>query len=447
MTSTEQTEIIRIKGGKPLVGEVYISGAKNSVLKLMSAAILTPHPVKLYNVAQLTDVQVMADVIRHLGVKVEQDGNTMTIDAKEITTTVAPYDLVSKMRASFLVLGALLARCGQATVALPGGCSIGKRGVDLHLKGLQALGAKIDTEQGNVQAEATRLVGRQILLDTPSVGATENIMLAAVLAEGTTTICNAAEEPEIQDLANFVNAIGGEIHGAGTSEITINGVDPKQMRGAEFTVVPDRIEAATYMAAGIGTQGKVVVHDVIPAHLTSVIRKLEDMGATITQDGPNTLIASSSGRLEAQNLVTQPYPGFPTDIQAPFMTLLSQAKGTSIITETLYENRFRHVGELIRMGAKIKQEGNIAAITGVKKLTGTQVEASDLRAGAGLIVAGLMAEGTTEIFEIQYIDRGYERYIEKFRNLGATIERASYDKTTVTEAQNVMTANSENRLG
>lgn len=431
MSTIEKTEIIRIKGSKPLVGEVYISGAKNSVLKLMSAAILTPHPVTLHNVAQLTDVHVMAEVIRHLGVKVEQSGSTMMIDASEITTTIAPYDLVSKMRASFLVLGALLARSGHAKVALPGGCSIGKRGVDLHLKGLMALGAKIETDQGYVEAQAAKLVGRQILLDTPSVGATENIMLAAVLAEGTTTIINAAEEPEIQDLANFVNAIGGEVHGAGTSEITINGVSPKNMRGAEFTVVPDRIEAATYMCAAIGTQGKVTVHDLIPAHLTSVIRKLEDMGAVIQQEGPNSLTVSATGRLQAQNLVTQPYPGFPTDIQAPFMSLLAMAKGTSIITETLYENRFRHVGELLRMGAKIKQEGNIAAITGVKQLTGTQVQASDLRAGAGLIVAGLMAEGITEIFEIQYIDRGYERYIEKFSNLGATIEKVMYAKQNI----------------
>lgn len=421
--ATEQTEILVIEGGHRLTGEVSIAGAKNSVLKLMSAALLTPHPVTLHNVPELADVEVMADVIRYVGAQVEMTGNTMTIHTPEITSTEAPYELVSKMRASFLVLGSLISRMGEARVALPGGCSIGKRGVDLHLKGLQRLGASIETEQGYVDATASKLVGQQILLDMPSVGATENIMLAAVFAEGTTIICNAAEEPEIQDLANFVNAIGGDVHGAGTSEITINGVSPDKMRGTTFTVSPDRIEASTYMAGAIATQGDIIVHNIIPGHLTAMFRKFEDMGAELTLQSPNSIRVRSNGRLEAQNIITQPYPGFPTDTQAPFMALLAVANGISIITETLYENRFKHVGELVRMGAKIKQEGNIAAVTGVSKLVGAQVKASDLRAGAGLIIAGLMAEGQTEIHDLYHIDRGYDRFVEKWKGLGAHIER------------------------
>lgn len=426
-TLTEQTEILVIEGQHRLSGEVEISGAKNSALKLMAAAILTPYPVTLHNVPKLSDVAVMADVIRHLGVEVIQDGNSMHINAKNIITTEAPYELVSKMRASFLVLGALLARCGEARVAMPGGCSIGKRGIDLHIKGLKRLGADVITDQGYVEAKSSHLVGREILLDMPSVGATENIMLAAVFAEGTTIICNAAEEPEIQDLANFVNAIGGEIYGAGTSEITINGVDPAKMRGTEFTVVPDRIEAATYMVAAVATQGDVTLKNIVPNHLLSVIRKLDEMGANIERLGPNSLRVHFSGHVKPQNLITQPYPGFPTDNQALFMSLLSVADGASIINETLYENRFKMIGELCRMGAHIKQEGNVAAITGVKSLTGTQVKASDLRAGAGLIVAGLMAEGRTELYDIHHIDRGYENVVAKFQSLGAVISRVKMD--------------------
>ena len=424
---TEQTEILVIDGQHRLNGDVEISGAKNSALKLMAAAILTPHTVTLHNVPQLSDVTVMADVIRHLGVEVIHNGDCMIINAKSIHSTEAPYELVSKMRASFLVLGALLARCGEARVAMPGGCSIGKRGIDLHIKGLKRLGAEVQTDQGYVEAKASHLIGREILLDMPSVGATENIMLAAVFAEGTTIICNAAEEPEIQDLANFINAIGGEIYGAGTSEITINGVSHASMRGTEFTVVPDRIEAATYMVATAATQGNVTLKNVIPNHLLSVVRKLDEMGATIERLGPNTLRIQSSERLKPQNIITQPYPGFPTDNQATFMALLSVADGASIVNETLYENRFKMIGELCRMGAQIKQEGNIAAITGVKSLTGTQVKASDLRAGAGLIVAGLMAEGRTELYDIHHIDRGYENVVQKFQNLGAVISRVKMD--------------------
>ncbi len=418
-----------IQGCQSLKGTVTISGAKNSVLKLMGAALLTEHPVELRNVPQLSDVRVMTEVLRHLGAKVTHQGDVMVIEAKDVTNTEASYELVSKMRASFIVLGALLGRFHEARVSLPGGCSIGKRGVDLHIKGLQALGAQIVINQGYVEATASRLEGREILLDTPSVGATENIMLAAVLAEGATIISNAAQEPEIADLANFLNTMGADVSGAGTTEIIINGVPKSSLTGTSYNVVPDRIEAATYMIAAAGTQGNVVLENVIPGHLNSVIRKLEDVGAQVITEGPNTLRVIGTGKMEAQNIVTQPYPGFPTDLQAPFMSLLTIAEGVSIITETLYENRFKQVGELNRMGANIQCQNEIAVVTGVPHLTGAQVKASDLRAGAALVIAGLQAQGTTEITDLQHIDRGYEALVEKLTGLGAQIQRVPVDES------------------
>lgn len=416
-----------IEGSFSLNGTVRVSGAKNSVLKLMGAAILTSAPVELCNVPQLADVEVMTEVLRQLGAVVTVHGDSMIIDAKDIVRTEASYELVSRMRASFIVLGALLGRCHEAKVSLPGGCSIGKRGVDLHIKGLQALGAEIQINQGYVEATASKLEGKEILLDTPSVGATENIMLGAVLAEGVTVISNAAQEPEIVDLANFLNAIGADISGAGTAEIVINGVRPQDLHGTSYTVVPDRIEAATFMMAAAGTNGNILLENIIPGHLNSVIRKLEDAGVQITAEAPNALRIIGQQRLEAQNIVTQPYPGFPTDLQAPFMALLTIADGVSIITETLYENRFKQIGELNRMGAKIHQEGDIAVVTGVTHLTGTQVKASDLRAGAALVIAGLQAQGVTEIYDLHHIDRGYERLVEKLSGLGAKIDRIPVD--------------------
>jgi UDP-N-acetylglucosamine 1-carboxyvinyltransferase len=394
----------------------------------MAAALLSSAPVELTNVPRLTDVNVMVDVVKQLGCQVEQDGDRLSLFTPEITSTLAPYELVSKMRASFNVLGALLGRYGEAKVSLPGGCSIGKRSVDLHVKGLQALGAEVEINHGYVEAKATKLVGTKIVLDTPSVGATENIMLASVFAEGSTVISNAAQEPEIVDLANFINVMGGDIHGAGTSEIIINGVSQDSLRDVRYSVIPDRIEAATYLIATAATKGDVLIRNVFPTHLTSVIHKLSEMGTDILIPTPNSMRIRCNRRLMAKNIVTQPYPGFPTDLQAPFMALLASCDGVSIVTETLYENRFRQVGELQRMGAQIQHEGNVAVITGVDQLSGTQVKSSDLRAGAGLIIAGLSASGQTEIFELQHIDRGYEKIVQKFEQLGANIQRVAYEE-------------------
>jgi UDP-N-acetylglucosamine 1-carboxyvinyltransferase len=418
-----------IEGGWPLAGEIRPSGAKNSVLKLIAASLLSDQPLALSNVPQLSDVRVMADVVRQLGCTVTHEDDRLILDANHISSVMAPYELVTKMRASFNVLGALLGRMGEAKVSLPGGCSIGKRGVDLHVKGLQALGADVQIVHGYVEAKATKLVGSDILLDIPSVGATENIMLAAVLAEGVTTISNAAQEPEIIDLANFLNELGADIHDAGTHVITIHGV--KKLHGGSYSVVPDRIEAATFLMAAAATRGSVVVNGVVPSHLTAVTHKLQEMGVNVEMIGPNALQVTPPERLIAQNLVTQPYPGFPTDLQAPMMPLLAIADGVSVVTETIYENRFKHVGELKRMGAQIQTEGNVAIVTGVERLAGAPVKASDLRAGAAMVIAGLMADGQTEIYELQHLDRGYECLAEKLASLGAHIQRVEVESTVV----------------
>lgn len=419
------TQKLKIKGGLTLKGEVSVSGAKNAVLKLMAAAILAKGESKIHNVPELTDVQIMLNVIEELGIKTKYDkpNKTVTIDATDITNITAKYELVSKMRASFIVLGALVSRCKEAIVALPGGCAIGERRVDFHIKGLEALGAKIKIENGYVHAKASKLHGADIYLDIPSVGATENLMLAAVLAEGATRIQNAAQEPEIIDLANFLNAMGADVSGAGTSEIVINGVRQEDLRPIEYATIPDRIEAGTYMAGIIATRGKGIIKNVLPSHLTFYNSKLIKMGAKIKLIEPTILEVSCKQRLSAVNVVTQPYPGFPTDLQSLAMAMLTTADGVSIVTESLYENRFMQVPELRRMGADIHQERNHALIRGVKKLTGTNLKASDLRAGASLIIASLMAEGESIIESIHHIDRGYENFEEKFRNLGAQIER------------------------
>ena len=414
-----------IKGGTPLKGEVKIGGAKNSVLKLMAAALLVKGAVKIYNVPDLTDVDIMLEVIRQLGVKINYDKNekSVVIDATEIENVTAKYELVSKMRASFIVLGALVSRCKEAVVALPGGCAIGERRVDFHIKGLETLGAKIKIENGYVHAKASKLVGGDIYLDIPSVGATENIMLASVLAEGSTHIQNAAQEPEIVDLANFLNSIGADIVGAGTSEITINGVKQEQLHPVEYTTIPDRIEAGTYMSMIVGTRGKAIIHDIFPAHLTFFTNKLIKMGANIKLLDPTSIEVSCKNRLNSINFVTQPYPGFPTDLQSMAMALLVTANGVGIITESLYENRFMQVPELRRMGADIHQDRNHAIIKGIKKLSGATLVASDLRAGASLVVAGLMADGQSEVQKIFHIDRGYENFENKIQLLGGKIER------------------------
>lgn len=418
-----------ITGGTPLKGEVSIGGAKNAVLKLMAAAILAKGETVIHNVPDLTDVEIMLNVIEQLGTKTHYDkiNKTVTIDATDITNVTAKYELVSKMRASFIILGALVSRCKEAIVALPGGCAIGERRVDFHIKGLEALGADIKIENGYVHAKATKLEGSEIYLDIPSVGATENIMLAAILAEGSTKIQNAAREPEIIDLANFLNTMGADIVGAGTSDIVINGVTQDDLHPIEYTTIPDRIEAGTFMSAVVATRGSAIIKNIYPAHLTFFNNKLLKMGANIKLVEPTAIEVSAKGRLNTVNFVTQPYPGFPTDLQSMAMVLLSSANGVGIITESLYENRFMQVPDLRRMGADIHQDRNHAIIKGVKKLTGATVSASDLRAGASLVIAALMAEGTSEVENLHHIDRGYENFEDKIKALGGKIERVSVD--------------------
>lgn len=425
------TEKFRIHGGESLKGEVSIGGAKNSVLKLLAAAILVKGSTKIYNVPRLTDVDIMLNVLTDLGAKCTYDTveKSVVINATEITSITAKYELVSKMRASFIILGALMSRCREAIVALPGGCAIGERRVDFHIKGLEALGAKIKIENGYVHAKASKLIGADIYLDIPSVGATENLMLASVLAEGSTRIQNAAQEPEIVDLANFLNTMGADIQGAGTSEIVINGVKAEDLHETEYTTIPDRIEAGTFMAAVVATKGKAIIKNVYPAHLTFFNDKLIKMGASIKLVEPTTIEVSAKSRLNSINFVTQPYPGFPTDLQAIAMTLLTTANGVGIITESLYENRFMQVPDLRRMGADIHQDRNHAIIKGVKKLEGANVVASDLRAGAALVIAGLIANGETIVEKLHHIDRGYEEFECKLQNLGAKIIRFSEDDT------------------
>ena len=423
----------KIQGGNQLKGEVCIGGAKNSVLKLMASAVLAKGKSKIYNVPELTDVGIMLEVINGLGIKTfhDKEEKSVTIDATDITSITAQYEYVSKMRASFIILGALVSRCKEAIVALPGGCAIGERRVDFHIKGLEALGAKIKIENGYVHAKASKLVGTDIYLDIPSVGATENLMLASILAEGATRIQNAAQEPEIVDLANFLNTMGADVTGAGTSEIVINGVKQEDLHPIEYTTIPDRIEAGTFMSAVAGTRGKAIIRNIYPAHLTFFTDKLIKMGANIKLIEPTAIEVSCKNRMNSVNFVTQPYPGFPTDLQSMAMVLLSMANGVGIITESLYENRFMQVQHLLRMGADIHQDRNHAIIKGVKRLTGATVAASDLRAGASLVVAGLMANGVTTVENLHHVDRGYEKFDEKLRALGGNIIR--YNDTTTNE--------------
>ncbi len=427
------TEKIRISGGRQLKGEVSVSGAKNAVLKLMAAALLAKGESKIYNVPELTDVVIMLNVIEQLGAKTSynKQEKSLTIDATDLTSVTASYELVSRMRASFIVLGALVGRCREAVVALPGGCAIGERKVDFHIRGLEALGTDIKIENGYVHAKAKKLIGNDIYLDIPSVGATENIMLASVLAEGSTRIQNAAQEPEIVDLANFLNAMGADVIGAGTSEIVINGVKQENLHPIEYTTIPDRIEAGTYMAAFIATKGKGIIRNIFPNHLTFYTSKLTKMGADIKLIDPTSIEVSCRKRLEAINVITQPYPGFPTDLQSMAMALATVANGVSIVTESLYENRFMQVPELRKMGADIHQERNHALIKGVKSLTSANLRASDLRAGASLVIAALMAEGVSTIDNIYHIDRGYELLENKFKLIGADIIRYNEEENPI----------------
>lgn len=411
-----------IKGGIPLKGEVSIGGAKNSVLKLMAAALLAKGESKIYNVPDLTDVNIMLSVIEQLGAKTHYDKveKSVTIDATDLTSVTATYELVSKMRASFIVLGALVSRCKEAKVALPGGCAIGERRVDFHIRGLEALGAKIKIENGYVHAKAPKLVGAEVCLDLPSVGATENIMLASVLAEGSSRIQNAAQEPEIVDLANFLNTMGADVKGAGTDVIRVRGV--KKLVGCNYSVIPDQIEAGTFMIAAAATKGDITIKNVIPKHLESISAKLMEMGA-IVEEGDDSVRVTVDKPLKGVSVKTAPYPGFPTDVQQPMSTLLSITAGRSLIAESIWENRHKHTDELKKMGAEIKVEGRTAIIDGVDSLNGAKVVATDLRAGAAMVIAGLVAKGETEISEIEHIDRGYPHIEDKFRALGADIRR------------------------
>lgn len=414
-------EKIMVETSPPLKGRVRISGAKNSALPILAASLLGTEDIILEEVPHLKDVEVMCEVLTSLGAKVEWlDRGIIKINSSNINNYITPYELMSKMRASFLVMGPLLTRIGKAKTSLPGGCAIGTRPVDLHLKGFKALGADVAVDHGNISAYADKLVGSKIYLDFPSVGATENIMMAAVLAEGETIIDNAAMEPEIVDLANFLNKLGADIKGAGTSTVRIKGV--KELGGAVHSVIPDRIEAGTFMVAAAITGGDVIVENVITSHIKPVIAKLKETGCEIIDNGDSVRVIGTKD-LRATDIKTLPYPGFPTDMQAQFMSLMSICKGTSVVIETVFENRFMHVDELKRMGADIKIDGKSAIIQGVEKLTSAPVKATDLRAGAALILAGLVAEGVTEIENIHHIDRGYDGIERKLSQLGAKIYR------------------------
>ncbi len=420
---SESEERIIIHGGKPLHGSVRIGGAKNAVLKMMAAALLSRDVSVLSNVPNLTDVNMMAEIIRHLGAKVTVGNGEVIIDARDVQDVEAPYELVSQLRASFVVLGPLLARFGQAKVSLPGGCAIGERRLDLHERGLKLMGAEVKTEHGYCFASASQLTGTRIYLDRPSNGATENIMMAAVFASGQTIIENAAQDPEIVNLADFINAMGGKIHGAGTYQITIDGVKQADMHGAVFDTIPDRLEAGTFMLSCLATTGEVTVEGANPHHLYSLISKMTEMGAEVSIYAPDTIKVAMRDRPRGAEVTTLPYPAFPTDLQSPIMAVMAAADGTSIITETIYENRFMQAGELRRMGADVSLKGNVAVVKGVPRLMGAEVKSSDLRASAALVIAGLGAEGITEVSKLQHLDRGYEHLEEKFRSLGANIWR------------------------
>ena len=416
-------EKLIIQGRTRLHGEVTISGAKNAAVAILPATLLINGICTIENLPNISDVQIQCEILRDLGATVEWIApNTARIDTSNLKSYKASLEKTSKFRASYYLIGALLGRCNNVEVGLPGGCNLGARPIDQHIKGFEALGAKVDVATGKVSASAQKLIGAPIYMDTVSVGATINIMLAAVLAEGTTVIDNAAKEPHIVDVANFLNSLGADIRGAGTDIIKINGV--KSLRsGSSYSVVPDQIEAGTFMAAVVGTRGKAIIKNVYPAHLTFFNDKLIKMGASIKLADPTTIEVSCRNRLNSINFVTQPYPGFPTDLQAIAMTLLTTSNGVGIITESLYENRFMQVPDLRRMGADIHQDRNHAIIKGVKNLTGATVVASDLRAGAALVVAGLMANGETYVEKLHHIDRGYEAFEYKLSQLGAKIKR------------------------
>ena len=412
---------IIVEGGVPLNGEVWISGAKNAALPILCACLLTAEPLKFSNVPQLNDVATMLRLIAQMGVEVTLDGNDgLILDAGGLDNPAAPYDMVKTMRASILVLGPLLARCGEAKVSLPGGCGIGARPVDQHIKGLQAMGAEVTVEQGYVHAKAARLKGARIVTDMVTVTGTENLMMAAVLADGETIIENAAREPEVVDLANCLIAMGARIAGAGTDCIRIQGV--ARLHGAQHAVMPDRIETGTYLCAAAASGGEVRLTRTSAAYLDAVVAKLQEAGCVIDCEA-EAIHLKAPARLKSVNVRTEPYPAFPTDMQAQFMAINAVADGAAVIRETIFENRFMHAVELIRLGAQIKIDGNTALVTGVPRLEGATVMATDLRASASLVIAGLVAQGETLIERIYHLDRGYERIEEKLAKLGARVRR------------------------
>lgn len=419
-------EKLVITGGTPLKGEVTISGAKNAAVAILPAALLINGTCTINNLPNISDVKIYCEILEKLGAKIHwNSANEITIDSKNIETTEAPLDLTSKFRASYYLLGSLLSRKGSATVGMPGGCKLGARPIDQHIKGFEALGANVDIGQGKIVAKTKKLKGTSIYMDISSVGATINVMLASVLAEGTTIIDNAAKEPHIVDVANFLNTMGANIRGAGTDTIKVTGV--KELQGnATYSIVPDQIEAGTFMVAAVASKGNILLKNCITKHLEAITAKICEVGG-IVEDYGDSIRVSCNKRPTKAVIKTLPYPGFPTDMQSQMGVILSIADGTSIINESIWDSRFQYTEELNKMGAKITAQGKSAFFEGVKELKGAPVYASDLRAGAALIVAGIIAKGTTDIYNLEYIDRGYENIEQKFRDLGAKIKRVEED--------------------
>lgn len=411
-----------IKGKTKLKGEVEISGAKNAAVAILPATLLIDGITTLENVPNISDVKIICDILNELGAKVTWTGeHSLTVDARNLSCTNAPLDKTSKFRASYYLIGSLLGRCGGAQVGLPGGCNLGARPIDQHIKGFEALGAVVDVSQGKITAKAKKLTGTSIYFDVVSVGATINLILASVLAKGTTILDNVAKEPHIVDVANFLNAAGADIRGAGTDTIKINGV--KSLReNCNYSIVPDQIETGTFMLAAVASRGDILIKNCIPEHMDSLTAKILEMGATV-EDLGDSLRVSCNKRSRSANIKTLPYPGFPTDLQPQMGVALSVASGTSIINESIWESRFQYTNELNKMGAKITAQGKTAIFEGVESLKGAPIYATDLRAGAALLIAGIIANGTTELYNIHYIDRGYEHIEDKFRSLGANIQR------------------------
>lgn len=417
-------EKLVITGKTPLKGEVTISGAKNAAVAILPATLLINGVCTIENLPNISDVKLYCEILESVGAKINWNTpNEITVDTRNITSHIAPLDITRKFRASYYLIGALLGRCKKAQVGLPGGCNLGNRPIDQHIKGFEALGADVEVLQGNIKAKANKLIGTSIYMDVVSVGATMNIMLASVLAEGTTIIDNPAKEPHIVDLANFLNTMGADIRGAGTDVIKINGV--KELKGnATYSIVPDQIEAGTFMLAAIASKGDITIKNCITKHLESIIAKIEEIGGNVDANGDHLRVWYTKRPTKA-NIKTLPYPGFPTDLQPQMGVVLAQAQGTSIINESIWESRFQYTAELNKMGANITPQGKTAIFEGVENLYGAPVIATDLRAGAALIIAGIAAEGKTEVYNLTHIDRGYENIEEKFRKLGAKIERVN----------------------